>query len=421
MADAPQTPAPAPAAAGAHDAYQALRYPDFRRYLAGVSGLFMATQIQTAILGYQVYRITQDPFSLGLIGLSEALPFLGLTLFGGYVADRRDRRRVSLAAMAVLFAGALLLLGLNAPDDLSVAWPFYAVQALAGLGRAFFRPASQALGTELVPREAYANAAAWRSSTFQMAMVAGPAVGGLLFALGGAPVAYGAEVLLMGLSVLAIFRVAPRPRPAPAAFDPMLRSLGEGVRFVFGQRLVLGALSLDLFAVLFGGAVALLPVFASDILEVGPDGYGVLRAAPAIGSVVMGLFLAHHPPERRAGRILLLCVAGFGLCWIGFALSTTFALSLFLLAASGALDNVSMVLRATLVQTLTPPEMMGRVQAVNGFFIGSSNEVGAFESGLAARLLGVVPSVVFGGLVTLGVVGVTAWQVPELRRLKRIE
>ena len=403
-----------------HDPYQALRFPDFRRFLVSSAGIFMATQIQTTVMGYQVYRITQDPFSLGLIGLSEAVPFLGLTLIGGHVADRVDRRRVSLAATAVLLAGAALLLALNLPEGLAIAWPFYAVQAQAGVGRAFFRPASQALGTDLVPREAYANAAAWRSSILHMAMVAGPALGGVLFGLGGAPVAYGAEALLMGVSVWSLFRVARRPRPAAPPGDGLMRSLGEGVRFVFGHRLILGALSLDLFAVLFGGAVALLPVFATDILGVGPHGYGLLRAAPAMGSVLMGLFLAHHPPQRHAGRVLLLCVAGFGLCWIAFALSTRFVLSLFLLAASGMLDNVSMVLRSTLIQTRTPPGMMGRVQAVNGLFIGSSNEVGAFESGLAARLLGVVPSVVFGGLVTLGVVGTTAWRVPELRRLKRI-
>jgi MFS family permease len=193
------------------------------------------------------------------------------------------------------------------------------------------------------------------------------------------------------------------------------------VVFVFQHRLLLSTMSLDLFAVLFGGAVALLPVFASVILKVGPQGFGLLRTAPAAGSLLMGLWLAHHPPQRRAGLVLLACVAGFGLCWIGFALSWSFWLSMALLAVSGALDNVSVVLRSTLLQARTPPEMMGRVQAVGGFFIGSSNELGAFESGLAARLLGVIPSVLFGGCVTLGVVGFTGWKVPELRTLKKIQ
>jgi hypothetical protein len=215
-----------------------------------------------------------------------------------------------------------------------------------------------------------------------------------------------------------MFMVAPRPRALKQT--RLLQSLGEGVVFVFKHRLLLSTMSLDLFAVLFGGAVALLPVFASEILKVGPEGLGLLRTGPALGSVVMGLWLAHHPPQHRAGLVLLACVAGFGLCWIGFAVSWSFWLSMALLAVSGALDNVSVVLRNTLLQARTPPEMMGRVQAVGGFFIGSSNELGAFESGLAARLLGLIPSVLFGGCVTLGVVGFTAWKVPELRLLKKI-
>jgi len=401
-----------------HDPYHALRFKEYRWYLGAAMALTVGTQIQTLVIGWQVYRLTHDPLSLGLIGLAEAVPFLGLSLLGGWAADRQDRRRLSLAGQAALLAGALLLLALARTGPPRAAWPFYAIQGLAGLGRAFYRPAFQALGTELVPREAYQNAATWRSSSFQMALVTGPALGGLLFGFGSAFIAYLAEALLMAFGILAVLRVAPRPRVP--SLTPILESLGQGIAFVFGHRLVLSALSLDLFAVLFGGAVALLPVFAADILRVGPQGLGLLRAAPAVGSVAMGFWLAHHPPHRRAGVILLACVAGFGLCWIGFALSSLFWVSMLLLAASGATDSVSMVLRGTLVQTRTPPEMMGRVQAVNGFFIGSSNELGGFESGLAARLLGVVPSVVFGGLVTLGVVGLAGWKVPELRRLKQI-
>jgi MFS family permease len=400
------------------DPYQALRFREFRYFLAGAVALTMATQIQTLVMGWQVYHITRDPLSLGLIGLSEAVPFLGLSLIGGYAADRMDRRRTSLLAMAALLLGAALLLALNLGVAPRVAWPFYAIQALAGVGRAFYRPASQALSTELIPVEAYQNAATWRSSSFQLAQVLGPALGGLIYGFGSAALAYLAEGLLMGFAVIAMVLVAPRPRVLKQT--QLLKSLGEGVVFVFKHRMLLSTMSLDLFAVLFGGAVALLPVFASVILKVGPQGLGLLRTAPAVGSVLMGLWLAHHPPQNRAGLVLLFCVAGFGLAWIGFALSWTFWLSMALLAVSGALDNVSVVLRNTLVQARTPPEMMGRVQAVAGFFIGSSNELGAFESGLAAKLLGVIPSVVFGGCMTLGIVGFTAWRVPELRQLKKI-
>ena len=400
------------------DPYQALRFREYRNFLGGALALTMATQIQTLVMGWQVYHLTRDPLSLGLIGLSEAVPFLGLALIGGYAADRMDRRSLSLMALVSLLLGAALLLALSLGAGPRVAWPFYAIQALAGVGRAFYRPASQALSTELVPVEVYQNAATWRSSSFQLAQVLGPALGGLIYGFGNAATAYLVEGGLMVVAVVAMLRVAPRPRtPRKTA---LMKSLGEGVVFVFKHQLLLSSMSLDLFAVLFGGAVALLPVFASEILKVGPQGLGLLRTAPAIGSVLMGLWLAHHPPQRRAGMVLLACVAGFGLCWIGFALSWTFWLSMLLLAVSGALDNVSVVLRNTLLQARTPPEMMGRVQAVGGFFIGSSNELGAFESGVAARLLGVIPSVVFGGCMTLGIVGFTGWKVPELRNLKKI-
>lgn len=400
------------------DPYQSLRYPEFRNYLGGTVALSMATQMQTTVMGWQVYHITRDPLSLGLIGLAEAVPFLGLALIGGHAADRMDRRRLSLLALAALLLGAVLLLAISLGRGVAVAWPFFLIQGLAGLGRAFYRPASQALSTELVPVEAYQNAATWRSSSFQLAMVLGPALGGLIYGFASAAAAYLVEAALMAVAVGAMVRV--RPRPRTAARTPMLKSLGEGIGFVFRHRLLLGAMSLDLFAVLFGGAVALLPVFAAEILKVGPQGLGLLRTAPAAGSVLVGLWMAHHPPRDRAGLVLLACVAGFGLTWIGFALSRGFGLSLALLALGGALDNVSVVLRGTLLQARTPPEMMGRVQAVGGFFISSSNELGAFESGVAARLLGVVPSVIFGGCMTLGVVGATGWLVPELRKLKKI-
>jgi MFS family permease len=403
-----------------HDPYEALRYGEYRWFLAGVMAMFMGFQMQSLVMGWQVYDLTHDALALGLIGLAEAIPFLALTLFGGYAADRKDRRLLSLLSMTVLFLGALLLVALSFRPALRTAWPFYAIQALAGVGRAFYRPASQALGTELIPRESYQNGATWRSSVFHLAMVLGPALGGLLYGFGSARLAYSVEAVLMAFSLFSLARIKARPRQATGSAS-VLKSLSEGVRFVFEKKLVLSAISLDLFAVLFGGAVAMLPAFAHEVLKIGPQGLGLLRAAPAAGSVVMSFALAHRPPLQRAGRTLLWSVAAFGLCWIAFAFSTSFVLSMILLAASGAFDNVSVVLRGTLVQTCTPPDMMGRVQAVNSFFIGSSNELGAYESGLVAHWMGLIPSVVFGGCMTLLTVGFTAWKVPELRRLRQIK
>jgi MFS family permease len=386
--------------------------------MVGTLVLSMAMQMQSVVMGWQVYKITRDPLSLGFVGLAEALPFLATTLVGGHAADLLDRRRLCLISELALLGGASVLLLLNLRGTPSQAWPFYAVQVVAGLGRAFYRPAAQALASELVPREIYANAATWRSSVFHAAMVLGPALGGIIYGFVSARAAYAVEVALLISGLLSTFALSPKPRPAhhteqgPGFFD--------GVHFVFKQKLVLGALTLDLFAVLFGGAPALLPIFADQILKVGPQGLGILRAAPAVGSVVMSFALAHLPEMQRAGRTMLICVGAFGLCWIAFAFSTSFWISLTLLVLSGALDNVSVVIRSTLVQTLTPPHLMGRVSAVNAFFIGSSNELGAFESGLAAKLLGLVPSVVMGGMMTFGVVGAMAWRMPELRRLKRL-
>lgn len=400
------------------DPYASLRFREYRAFLAVIGAVFAATQVQSAVLGWQVYAITGDPLSLGLVGLAEAVPFLALTLVGGWAADRVDRRLLTLASLVAVGASGAWLLVLSVGEAPSVV-PLYLAQALAGAGRAFFRPAFTALGSELVPRESYHNASAWRSSVFHVALVLGPAAGGGLIAMGGPRLAYAVVVALTGAGLAAVAALAPRPR-APAPGGSFLAELGDGVRFVFGRPLLLGAMSLDLFAVLFGGATALLPIFARDVLRVDEVGFGLLRAAPAVGSVVMSLWLARFGHLRRAGRALLWAVALFGLSWIAFALSRSFALSLAILAVGGALDNVSVVLRATLVQTVTPQEKMGRVAAVNGFFIGSSNELGAFESGVAARLVGVVPSVVLGGALTVLTVAIVAWRAPALRRLEEI-
>ena len=402
-----------------HDPYQALRHAEYRWFLIGNLALIMATQIQTAVLGWQIYALTHDPLSLGLVGLSEALPFLGLTLYGGYLADHVERRRICFLSQMVLLLSAVALFALNRNGGVTHVAPLYAAQVVGGLARAFYRPAYQALAAEMIPREMYANASTWRSGMFHIATVAGPALGGLLLRF-GYPVAYGAELALMIFGMGYFPFLKKRPRPAAREAQPMWEGLSEGVRFVFAQPIVLGALTLDLFAVLFGGAPALLPIFAKDILNVGEVGFGWLRAAPALGSVAVSFWLAHRPPSRQAGRTLLLCVAVFGLCWIAFAFSRVFWLSFFLLILSGAFDNVSVVVRSTLVQSFTPTHLMGRVSAVNSFFIGSSNELGAFESGVSARLLGLIPSVVFGGIMTLATVALTAWRAVDLRRLKQI-
>ncbi len=407
----------------AHDPYAALRFPDFRRLVGSVLVLTVATQLQEVVVAWQIYAVTKDPLSLGLVGLAEALPFIGIALFAGHVADRMNRRRVVALAILVMLVCAAALLGFTlVPGGVAARhiWPIYGVIFVTGVARSFLQPARQALGAELVPRALYPNAVAWRSSIWQLAAVIGPALGGLLYGFAGPAAAYGVDLALTAAALGAITRLHHVGSERPSQEASIVESLGVGVRFLRSQPILLGAITLDLFSVLFGGATALLPIFAADVLQVGPEGLGLLRAAPSVGAVMMSLVLAHRRPLRRAGPTLLSYVALFGLTMIGFGLSRSFTLSAMLLAASGAVDMVSVVIRSTLLQVSTPESLLGRVSSVNQIFIGSSNEIGAFESGVAARLMGTVPSVVFGGMVTLLVVAVTAWRVPELRRLGRL-
>lgn len=346
------------------------------------------------------------------------MPFIATALYAGHVADRANRRTLALAGTFGLLLSAIALLVFTILRITNV-WPIYLVIFLSGIGRSFARPAVQALSADLVPREVYSNAVAWRSSTWQFAAVFGPAVGGLLYGFAGAAAAYGVVCVFMAISIAAIAWIRHDVRPATTQDMTVGESLKIGLKFVWNEPVVLAAMTLDLFAVLFGGAAALLPIFAR-MLGAGPQGLGVLRAAPAVGSFFVGIYLAHRPPFRRAGRTLFVTVALFGVCIIFFALSRNFYLSLLLLTLSGMFDQISVVIRGTLIQIVTPTHLLGRVAAVNGIFIGSSNEIGAFESGLAARLMGTVPSVIFGGAMTLVVVAITALASPKLRRLREL-
>lgn len=382
----------------------------------------LAYQIIGVTVGWHVYEITRDPWALGLVGLAEVIPYFCFALFAGYAVDHLPRRRLGMAACLGLGATALLLVGVTAgvvPTGGTL--PIYAAIALGGVVRAFFAPVNMSLMARVLRREQYARAAGVASVSMQAALVIGPALGGVLIAVSGKTAAYLVAAVFALLAAIAVITIRVIEPPPPAERAPIFRSIGEGLRFVFDHQIVLGAQALDMFSVLFGGAVALLPAFISDVLHAGPEALGFLRAAPAAGAALVALWLVRYPPHVHAGRLLFGAVAGFGLCIIGFALSKTFWLSALLLMLSGVCDGVSVVLRSTILQLATPDHMRGRVSSINGLFIGSSNELGAFESGLAARLMGLVPSVVFGGVMTLLVVATTARLAPRLRRLDLTE
>lgn len=411
-----------PGMATRHDPYVSLRNTNFRWYVASLVAVTLGTQIQATVVAWQVYAITKDPLSLGIVGLAEALPFIAAALYAGHIADRHNRKVLSLLGLGVQVLCGVALLVLTVQSRLFLAgrvWPIYAVVSASGLARSFLQPARTALGAEIVPRETYTNAVTWRSSLWQFAAVIGPALGGIIYGFSGAQLAYIVEAVLCSISLLLFARIAYTRHPALADAGTIGDNLTIGIRFLLTQPELLGAQLLDLFSVLFGGAPALLPIFASEILHAGPQGLGILRAAPAAGAVLVSLLLVHRR-LRKAGPVLFACVAAFGACWILFALSRSFWLSLLLLLISGMVDNVSVVIRSTLLTLRTPRHLLGRVSAVNQIFIGSSNEIGSFESGVAAKLLGTVTSVIFGGIVTLGVVTVTAWKIPPLRELDEL-
>lgn len=405
-----------------HDPYAVLRIPDFRLYVSARLCITLAMQIQAVIVGWQVYEITQDSLSLGLIGLAEAVPSILVSLYAGYVADMVARKKIIVTVVAVLLlcSAALLFFTLDVSVVLQQygVMPIYAVIFVSGIARGFMGPAVFSFMPQLVAaKQLYANAITWSTTTWQAASLAGPALGGLVYGFWGVGAAYTVDAVLVLFSLLFFSMIASRPLPENTNPQNFKESLRTGLKFVFGNQVILSAISLDLFAVLFGGAVALLPVFASDVLRMGPEALGFMRAAPAMGFVLMAIVMAYKPITQEAGKKMLWCVAGFGVSIILFGLSTNFWFSMVLLALSGAFDSISVIIRSTLIHTLTPEYMKGRVSSVNSIFVGSSNEIGAFESGLTARIMGVVPAVVFGGAMTLIVVGVTAFKADKLREL----
>ncbi len=404
-----------------YDPYVALRNPEFRFYLFFRLFITLAIQIEAVIVGWQVYEITNDTFSLGLIGLAEAIPAITVALYAGHLADSKNRKHIILICLSILLVCGLALLTLTIyskelpKNELLIG--IYLVIFSTGIARGFMGPSTSAFMGQIVDKSIYKNAVTWSSNIWQSASVVGPAMAGLLYAYFGIINTYIIQVSLVAIALISMILIASKPISTYIVGERVRDRIKTGLNFVFSNQLLLSALSLDLFAVLFGGAVALLPVFAKDILQTGAEGLGFLRAAPAIGAVVMATVLAYQPIGKNAGKILLVCVAGFGISTILFAISTNFFLSLFCLFMTGAFDSVSVVIRSTLVQILTPDNMKGRVSAVNNIFIGSSNEIGAFESGAAAKFMGVVQSVIFGGGMTILVVLITGFSAKKLLSL----
>jgi len=381
----------------------------------------MGWQMQAVIFGWLIYSYTRDPFSLGLIGLAEAIPSISIALFGGHLADNLNRKKLILVFlfMLVIVSGFLTWFTLDANSNFNSfgTFPVYVMIFLTGAARGVLGPTITAFWPQLIPKSMFANASAWSSTVWQLGAVAGPATAGLIYGFYGPFVASLVVCVFISAAILCYTQIASKPISEMSDETSLMQSLVSGIRFVVRNQVLLSAITLDLFAVLFGGAVALLPMFADQVLGTGAEGLGILRAAPAFGAVITALILAYKPPVVHAGNKLLIAVAGFGICMILFALSENFYLSVFLLALSGGLDSVSVVIRSTIMQTLTPDSMRGRVSAVNTIFIGSSNEIGAFESGLAAKILGLVPSVIFGGTMTLLVVLASYRFAPSLRKL----
>jgi MFS family permease len=397
----------------------AFTYPDFSLYQLARFFIVAGLEMQSVAVGWQIYEITKRPLDLGLVGLAQFAPGILLFLVSGHAADHFDRRKMMIACYAGFGTCSTLLL-ISALRGIHAVYPIYVVVVLMGIVRAFYNPVARAVLTQIIPEHDLPSAIAWNSSIFQGATILGPSLGGLVYALSKGP---GAVYVMSTLTAIGAMismgkiklRVSARPRE-----KLRLDTIFAGIHYIFEKKIILGSISLVLFAVLLGGAAALLPIFAREILLTGPWGLGLLRAAPAIGAGGMALLLAYRPLRRRAGATMLWCVAGYGVSTILFGISRSLILSMVALGLVGALDMVSVVVRASLVQISTPDEMRGRVNAVDMIFIGASNEVGQFESGLTAQWLGAVRAVVLGGIGTLIVTSLWAWSFPELRRVEKL-
>lgn len=401
------------------EAYKALQFPEFRAYVTGNTLFTIALLIQEVVLAYEIYKITHNPLALGLIGLAEAVPFISLVLFGGHFADNRDKKKIMQVTLSLIIAASIFLLysssQLRSADPDFHIYSIYAVIFIIGLSKGFFSPAASSLNPFLVPKEVFANAATWNSSFWQLGSILGPGVAGFLYAYAGLSGSLITVIALLLGVMVCIFQIENRPVPVKTVHhESIWHSLREGIAYVFKTKIILYSISLDLFSVLFGGVIAILPIFAEDILKVGAEGLGILRAAPSVGAVVTMVTLVYFPPLKHAWRNLILAIAGFGIATFVFGLSTNFWLSVTALFFTGAFDSISVVIRQTVLRFYTPDEMRGRVSSVNGVFVSTSNEMGAFESGVAAKFFGTVPSVLMGAGVTMVLVSLVALTSKEL-------
>ncbi len=406
-----------------NDPYAALRFREFNIFLFMRFAMVFAWSMQFIVIEWEVYSITKNPLSLGIIGLMEVIPAVSMALFAGHVVDQREKRGLlfkCILGFSVVSLGLFLLTWPRIVGDLSTDTILYSVYFLVFLGgivRAFLGPTIFSLFSLLVPKKIYPNAATWSSSVWQMGSVLGPAAGGFFIHWIGVHWSMCFVFAFSLMAMLLLLQIPKKPILNPNIGEPVMKSLKEGVRFVLGTRVILGAITLDMFAVLFGGAVALLPIYAQDILKVGPEGFGILRAAPAVGALIIMFTSTYFPLNKNAGYKLLAAIFGFGVCIIVFGVSTWFWVSVIALFLSGITDGISVIIRQTILQLRTPDHMRGRVASVNSMFVGSSNELGAFESGLTAKLMGTVAAVVFGGGMTILTVLGTAAFFPRLRKL----
>jgi MFS family permease len=405
------------------DPYEALRYTEFKYFLAMRFAMVFAWSMQFVIIEWEVYKLTKDPLSLGIIGLMEIIPAIGMALFAGHIVDQKEKKSLlvkCILGFSVISFGLFLITVPSITQDLSLQTILYSIYGLVffgGLVRAFIGPTIFSLLSLIVPKKVYPNASTWSSSIWQMGSMFGPAIAGFSISLFGVHWSMCVVFAFSLFALLFLAKIEKKPILNPKIGEPIFQSLSEGVKFVFKNKTILGAISLDMIAVLFGGAMALLPIFAQDILKVGSEGFGILRAAPAVGSVITMILSAYITLNRKAGMKLLTAIFMFGVCIIIFGLSTIFWVSVLAMFFSGIFDGVSVVIRNTILQLHTPDNMRGRVASVNSIFVGSSNELGAFESGVTAKLMGTVTAVVFGGTMTIITVVFTGIALPSFRKL----